>query len=137
MTCPTGSAAVKFTAHAPELFVADVAKACDFYSRKLGFRVVFTYGDPPYYGAVVRDAVTLNLRLICEPVFAGDVREREELLSATIIIGSAGDMRRLDADLAAAGAGFRERLTQKPWGALNVIVRDPDGNLILFAGPGA
>jgi hypothetical protein len=24
-----------------------------------------------------------------------------------------------------------------PWGARNFIVKDPDGNLVLFAGPGS
>jgi len=31
----------------PQLFVADVAAACEFYTKKLGFTVAFIYGEPP------------------------------------------------------------------------------------------
>jgi hypothetical protein len=57
-----------------QLFVANIKSSCDFYTNKLGFAVEFIYGDPPYYGQVVRDNARLNLRLVFEPVFAGDVR---------------------------------------------------------------
>ena len=30
---------------------------------------------------------------------------------------------------------FHQPLTAQPWVALNAILRDPDNNLILFAGP--
>src|SRR5262245_35857562 len=33
----------------PELFVADFEAAQAFYTDKLGFEVVFTYGEPPFY----------------------------------------------------------------------------------------
>jgi len=35
----------------------------------------------------------------------------------------------------AAGVRFRQKLKKEPWGARTFIVPDPDGNLILFAGP--
>src|ERR1700683_2585281 len=62
---------------AAQLFVADMQAACDFYTSKLGFTVDFVYGEPPFYGQVSRDHAKLALRLVCEPVFAGDIRERE------------------------------------------------------------
>ena len=37
--------------------------------------------------------------------------------------------------LAAAGVAFAQPLKHEPWGARDFIVRDPDGNLVLFAGP--
>ena len=54
-----------------QLFVANIKSSCDFYTNKLGFAVEFVYGDPPYYGQVIRDNARLNLRLVFEPVFAG------------------------------------------------------------------
>jgi hypothetical protein len=33
----------------PQLFVADITTSCEFYMRKLGFAVAFTYGEPPFY----------------------------------------------------------------------------------------
>jgi catechol 2,3-dioxygenase-like lactoylglutathione lyase family enzyme len=144
----TGVQAMTDTAHAiatkPELtqveaqlFVADIKASCAFFTSKLGFEVIFTYGDPPFYGQVKRDNARLNLRLVCEPVFVGDIREREQLLAASLTLGSAAELRQLFVQYQSAGADFQQTLKQEPWGARTFIVRDPDGNLLLFAGPGA
>ena len=71
-----------------QLFVANIKSSCDFYTNNLGFAVEFIYGDPPYYGQVVRDNARLALRLVLEPVFAGDIRKREHLLSASITVAT-------------------------------------------------
>jgi catechol 2,3-dioxygenase-like lactoylglutathione lyase family enzyme len=142
----TGVQAMTDTAHAiatkPELtqveaqlFVADIKASCAFFTSKLGFEVIFTYGDPPFYGQVKRDNARLNLRLVCEPVFVGDIREREQLLAASLTLGSAAELRQLFVQYQSAGADFQQTLKQEPWGARAFIVRDPDGNLLLFAGP--
>jgi catechol 2,3-dioxygenase-like lactoylglutathione lyase family enzyme len=123
------------SATAAQLFVADIRASCDFFTTKLGFAVDFTYGDPPFYGAVKRDNARLALRLVCEPVFAGDVRQREHLLSAAIEVDTAVEIKQLFLDFQAAGVKFHQTLRKEPWGARNFIVEDPDGNLILFAGP--
>jgi uncharacterized glyoxalase superfamily protein PhnB len=117
------------------LFVANIRSSCDFYTNKLGFGVAFVYGDPPYYGQVIRDNARLNLRLVCEPVFAGDIRERERLLSATITVATANEIKQLFLSYQAAGVRFHQALKKEPWGARTFVVSDPDGNLILFAGP--
>jgi uncharacterized glyoxalase superfamily protein PhnB len=121
----------------PELFVADITAACAWFTDKLGFKVAFTYGEPPFYGQVRRDNVPINLRLVCEPVYVGDIREREELLAASLTVESAAEIKQLFLQYQAAGVDFFRPLKQEPWGARNFIVRDPDGNLLLFAGPAA
>jgi uncharacterized glyoxalase superfamily protein PhnB len=120
-----------------QLFVANINSSCDFYTNKLGFAVEFVYGDPPYYGQVIRDNARLNLRLVCEPVFAGDVRKREHLLSASITVATANEIKQLFLSYQAAGVSFHQALKKEPWGARTFIVSDPDENLILFAGPEA
>ena len=132
----TVSAAVNpvLTAVEAELFVADITAACSYFTSKLGFEVVFTYGEPPFYGQVRRDKALLNLRMVCEPVFVGDIREREELLAASMTVDSAAEIKQLFLQYQAAGVDFFRPLKQEPWGARNFIVRDPDGNLLLFAG---
>jgi catechol 2,3-dioxygenase-like lactoylglutathione lyase family enzyme len=117
-----------------QLFVADIKASCDFYTDKLGFTVAFVYGDPPYYGQVTRDHARLNLRMVCEPVFT-DVREREHLLSASLTVATADEIKQLFLSYQAAGVPFHQTLKNEPWGARTFIVMDPDGNLILFAGP--
>ena len=82
-----------------------------------------------------RDKAAINLRLVCEPVYVGDIREREELLAASMTVDSAAEIKQLFLQYQAAGVDFFRPLKQEPWGARNFIVRDPDGNLLLFAGP--
>jgi uncharacterized glyoxalase superfamily protein PhnB len=118
-----------------QLFVADIKASCDFYTDKLGFTVAFVYGDPPNFGQVARDHARLNLRMIDEPVFVGDIREREQLLSASFTLATADDIEQLFLSYQAAGVRFGQTLKKEPWGASTFIVIDPDGNLILFAGP--
>jgi uncharacterized glyoxalase superfamily protein PhnB len=118
-----------------QLFVANIETSCDFYTSQLGFAVSFAYGDPPFYGQVMRDKARLNLRLVSEPVFAGDIREREHLLSATITVATADEIKQLFLSYQATGVRFHQTLKKEPWGARTFVVVDPDGNLILFAGP--
>jgi len=118
-----------------QLFVADIKASCDFYTDKLGFTVAFVYGDPPNFGQVARDHARLNLRMIDEPVFVGDIREREQLLSASLTLATADDIEQLFLTYQAAGVRFGQTLKKEPWGASTFIVIDPDGNLILFASP--
>jgi catechol 2,3-dioxygenase-like lactoylglutathione lyase family enzyme len=118
-----------------QLFVADIQASCDFYTDKLGFAVDFVYGDPPFYAQVTRDNARLSFRHMDEPVFAGDIREREALLSASITVAGADEIKQLFLSYQAMDVPFHQTLKQEPWGATTLIVVDPDGNLILFAGP--
>jgi uncharacterized glyoxalase superfamily protein PhnB len=118
-----------------QLFVADIGASCDFFVRQLRFTVVFTYGEPAFYAQVARGGARLNLRRVREPVFAGDIREREHLLSASMTVERAAAIEQLFLEFQAAGAGFHQTLKTEPWGARTFIVRDPDGNLLLFSAP--
>jgi catechol 2,3-dioxygenase-like lactoylglutathione lyase family enzyme len=118
-----------------QLFVANVQRSCDFYTGKLGFTVEFLYGDPPFYGQLRRDRARLNLRLVFEAVFAGDIRKREGLLSASITVATASEIKRLFLDYRDVGVTFHQTLKREPWGARTFVVSDPDENLLLFAGP--
>ena len=118
-----------------QLFVANIKSSCDFYTNKLGFAVEFIYGDPPYYGQVFRDNARLNLRVVFGPVFVADVRRREHLLSASITVATANEIKQLFLIYQAAGVCFHQALKKEPWGGRTFIVSDPDGNLVLFAGP--
>ncbi|MFB6722976.1 bleomycin resistance protein [Kribbella sp. NPDC056345] len=115
----------------PQLFVSDIKAACAFFQDKLGFTVGFTHGDPPFYGQVRRDHVSLNLRHVDAPVFKGTVREDDQLLAATITVEN---VKALYSEYVAAGVEFQQTLKRQPWGAHQFVVRDQDGNLILFGG---
>jgi catechol 2,3-dioxygenase-like lactoylglutathione lyase family enzyme len=114
----------------PQLFVSDIKASCDFFTGKLGFSIVFLYGEPPFYGQVQRDQAALNLRHVDAPLFDNELREREDFLSASINVD---DVKRLFLEFQAAGVPFHQTLRKEPWGATTFIVKDPDGNLLLFA----
>jgi len=116
----------------PQLFVADLGASCAFYVETLGFTLAFSYGDPPFYAQVRRGGARLNLRLVHGPVFDPGMREREgDVLAATLILADAEPLYRAYEE---AGVAFSQRLKTEPWGARTFMVRDPDGNLIAFAG---
>ena len=52
----------------PTLFVTDFQRSLAFFTDRLGFKTAFTYGEPPFFGQVVRDAALLNLRFVHKPV---------------------------------------------------------------------
>ncbi len=115
----------------PQLFVSDIGASCEFYTKKLGFTVAFTYGEPPFYGQVFRDGARLNLRQLDQPAIRPELRG--DVLSASITLE---DAKPLFLEFQAAGVAFHQVLKTEPWGARTFIVGDPDGNLILFAGRG-
>ncbi len=119
----------------PQLVVSDVKKACDFFCEKLGFTLVFSYGKPPYYAQVSRDVAHLNLRCVEQTVIQSTVRNREELLSASMTVATAEEIKLLFLEFQSAGVDFHQTLKKQPWDAKTFVVKDPDGNLLLFAGP--
>jgi len=123
------------TAAEPQLFVADIKSSCDFFTGKLGFTIAFTYGEPPFYAQVMRDGARLNLRCVGRPVIDIDLRDREELLAASLTVATAEEIKALFLEFQGAGVTFFQTLKRQPWNARDFIVKDPDGNLLLFAGP--
>lgn len=116
----------------PQLFVSNIELACRFYAGMLGFKIEYTYGDPPFYAQIFRDGGRLNLRKVEGPVFDSEFRIRErDALSATLTLV---DAKPLFLEFKEAGVTFHQTLKTEPWGARSFIVQDPDGNLICFAG---
>ena len=124
--------AATILASEPQLFVTDLDAAFAFYEQ-LGFEIAFAYGEPPFYAQLVRDGGRLNLRLVGGgPVYDAAFRAREgDVLAATLTVD---DAEGLFLEFQRAGVPFHQGLRREPWGARTFIVRDPDDNLILFAG---
>ena len=120
---------------AAQLFVADIKASCDFFVDKLGFSIVFVYGEPPFYAQVKRDSGCINLRHVDRPVIDPALRDRESLLSSDMGLSSAEEINQLFLEFQAKGVTFAQTLRKEPWGATTFMVKDPDGNLLLFAGP--
>jgi catechol 2,3-dioxygenase-like lactoylglutathione lyase family enzyme len=130
-----GASRPVISAIAAQLFVADIKRSCDFFTSKLGFSIVFIYGEPPFYAQVKRDRALLNLKSVDYAVVDPVLRDRESLLSADMGVDTNEDIQRLFREFQAAGVTFFQAPRREPWGAETFIVNDPDGNLLLFAGP--
>jgi catechol 2,3-dioxygenase-like lactoylglutathione lyase family enzyme len=113
----------------PQILVSDMQRAVAFYTGTLGFRVVFLYGEPPFYGLVERDGAGLNLRHVDDPA-RYRAPESEQVLAANI---PAEGVKALFLGLERGGADFAQRLKEQPWGTQDFVLRDPDGNLLCFA----
>ena len=120
----------------PQLFVADIEASCEFFTGKLGFSVAFTYGEPPFYAQVARDAARINLRCVERPVIDASLRDSEQLLSASCTVATAEMIEALFVEFESAGVMFFQTMKRQPWGARDFIVKDIDDNMLLFAGPG-
>jgi catechol 2,3-dioxygenase-like lactoylglutathione lyase family enzyme len=119
----------------PAMFVANIGASLDFFTQKLGFAIEFVYGEPPFCAQVKRDGARLNLRCVDRPVIDPQLRDREELLSAAMTVARADEIKQLFLEFPSANVVFFQTLKKEPWGARNFIIKDPDGNLLLFAGP--
>jgi len=118
----------------PQLFVSDIVASCDFFTRVLGFGVEFVYGEPPFYAQVIRDGASLALRHLDRPVMeklAEAMKADVDMLAASI---SVDDVQALYREFQTAGVDFHQELRTEEWTARTFIVRDLDGNLLLFAG---
>lgn len=118
----------------PQLFIADLPASCDFVGETLGFTVEFTYGEPPVYGQVARDGSRLALRRVDRPILAGinaAMAVDPDMLAAALTVD---DVKALYQEFKASGAVFHQALRTEAWGARTFVVRDLDGNLLLFAG---
>jgi catechol 2,3-dioxygenase-like lactoylglutathione lyase family enzyme len=113
----------------PILFVREVSASAAFFRGKLGFEIEFLYGDPPFYGSVLRGGACLHFRCVDTPNFA-DLAAREiSLILATIEVS---DVYALFEEFREQGVEFTQTPTKQDWGGTDFHVRDPDGNVISF-----
>jgi len=68
-------------------------------------------------------------------VIDSTIRNREALLSASMTVATADEIKLLFLEFQSAGVPFQQRLKREPWGAKTFVVKDPDENLLLFADP--
>jgi len=113
----------------PILFVRDVKAAAIFYEEKLGFRVDFLHGKPPFYASVSRGGACLHLRFVHQTNFAELAAREGGLILATIEVSN---VKALFQEYEARSVDFAQRLARQAWGGLDFYVRDPDGNVISF-----
>jgi catechol 2,3-dioxygenase-like lactoylglutathione lyase family enzyme len=129
-----GASRASLSAAIPQLFVSDITASCGFFTSKLGFAVEFVYGEPPFYAQAKRGGAQIALRHVDRDVMgkiAVAMKADVDMLAASIPVD---DVQALYSEFQAAHVAFHQDLRTEEWGARTFIVRDPDGNLLLFAG---
>ncbi len=115
------------TSAIPVIAVSDSVRAEDYYCRVLGFQKMFAYPaeaispDPRYLG-LSRDGVWLHLQSF--------KLERAGMTDAFLWVT---DVDRLHEEVAARGAVVQLAPTDQTWGTRETGIRDPDGNVLVFA----
>jgi uncharacterized glyoxalase superfamily protein PhnB len=122
--------ATKFISIAPTFLVADVKWAAEYYRDQLGFEVRAFFGDPPVFGLVARDGVSIHLSLM-EGGRGGSNRKWKPIAFDAYI--QVQDVDALHGELQARRANLVGPPQLRVYGMKELEVRDRDGYLICFA----
>lgn len=105
----------------PIFSVKNFVAAQRYYRDKLGFKVDWEYGDPTDFGAVSRGGTQLFVCQGCRTAGTG------------LLWVATKDVDALYKELVKRGAIINEPPTDKPWGEREMLVADPDGNMLRIA----
>lgn len=102
------------------LAVPDLRAAIEFYTGKLGFRLSFTWGDPPTFA---------GLTLGEAEMFLQQGKAAPEGCSVFFVVGDADE---LFAFHSGNGVDVAEAIDDRPWGLRDYAVRDLNGYHLVF-----
>ena len=114
----------------PVISTDDIQKSLAYYQDVLGFVFDFQYGDPPVYAGV--NAGNAEIYFTYNPEHARLVREQALGPDIFIWVTDAEDLFRMHER---NGAEIIEPITDRPWGARQYVVREPNGYNLKFAQP--
>jgi uncharacterized glyoxalase superfamily protein PhnB len=115
-------------ASAPQFLVEKLNASLIFYEQRLGFSRDFVYED--FYASVSRDRAVIHLK--CAPKLEAERTHRRagEHLDAYLAVFG---VRELHEEFVGRGAPIVKPLEQRPWGACDFYVEDPDGYVLCFS----
>ena len=119
----TSSKIVKMS---PQLLVADIGRAVDFYTDKLGFSVEFQFED--FYASVIKDGFAIHLK---EDKSSADFRQFKRSNEHLDVTFSVEDIAVLFEELSGKSIEIVQPLREMPYGR-EFYIADLDGNLIGF-----
>jgi catechol 2,3-dioxygenase-like lactoylglutathione lyase family enzyme len=110
----------------PQLLVADIESAIEFYTKKLGFDVDFRYED--FYAGIIKDGYSIHLKVDESSIEERKNRRNHDDLQITF---SVDRIESLYEELANKSVEFAQSLRDMPYGR-EFYIADPDGNIIAF-----
>jgi len=113
---------------APQFLVSKLSDALAFYEEHLGFGREFVYED--FYASVSRGGATIHLK--CAPKLDAERAHRKsgEHLDAYLAVSG---VEELHDEFIARGTQVLKPLEERPWGARDFYVEDPDGYILCFS----
>jgi catechol 2,3-dioxygenase-like lactoylglutathione lyase family enzyme len=119
------------TGHAPFLVVPDVAAALAYYRDVLGFSIRHYELVPEDNGTATRDGLTIFFN-------RGErANPNSEVVAPDLfdVYFWTDDVRALSAELRGRGADIVHEPIERPWGMLEIRVRDSNGYVLGFGEP--
>jgi catechol 2,3-dioxygenase-like lactoylglutathione lyase family enzyme len=110
----------------PQLFVADIERAIEFYTKKLGFDIDFRYED--FYAGIIKDGCSIHLKADKSSIEKRKNRKDHDDLEITF---SVDGIESLYEELSNRSVQFSQTLRDMPYGKEFYVV-DPDNNIISF-----
>lgn len=107
---------MRFESHVPIFCVRSVPASIEHYVNVLGFEKAWDWGDPPTFGCVCRDDVSI---FFCE-----QGQGRPGMWVSVFV----DDVDALYEEYKASGANIRQPPTNFQWGMREMNVEDPDGH---------
>lgn len=108
----------------PQLVVADLQRALDFYTRQLGFKIDFLYED--FYAAIGIDGYTIHLKLGKATARAYSLKNED-----LDLVFSVENIDQLFEALQSRQEVIIQQLRQMPYGR-EFYIADPDGYILGF-----
>lgn len=105
---------------------ADIEATLSYYKNVLGFKIDWTWGEPPSFGAVSMDGVSVMFNL--QPDLAARISGHQHWFKVE-------DVDTLYQSHRDRGAKVVEEIGDRPWGVREYTVEDLNGYHLRFAGP--
>jgi uncharacterized glyoxalase superfamily protein PhnB len=121
---------MKYRNCVPVVATADVAATMSYYSRVLGFRKLFSFGQPLVYAGMQRDGAQMYISQ--DEQLADLIAERG--LHPEIFLW-VEDVDAWFAEHQRSGAKIVEEISDRPWDARQYVIEDPNGYFIKVAQP--
>lgn len=128
MEAVTASGTARLTGIAPQFLVDDLQRSVEYYCRRLGFELDFTY--EAFYAGVSRDGCMIHLKAAPKTAADRAHRKEHEHLDAYIDVRN---VAALHDELRSRGALISRPLEERPWSCRDFHVEDPDGYILCFS----
>ena len=110
----------------PQLLVADIDLAIEFYTKKFGFDIDFRYED--FYAGIIKDGYSIHLKADKSSIEERKNRKDHDDLEITFEVDG---IESLYEELSNRSVEFSQPLRDMPYGK-EFYVADPDNNIIAF-----